>query len=63
MSASTFEEAVALVNNLNSKPSNDELLAIYGLYKQATVVRPIAPSLETRARFSGLCNFLRDTLL
>ncbi len=25
------------VNNLSSKPSDDELLKLYGLYKQATV--------------------------
>ena len=29
-----FEEAVILVQNLDEKPSNNELLKLYGLYKQ-----------------------------
>ena len=38
MSATTFEEAVDLVNNkMNKTLSNDELKEIYALYKQATV--------------------------
>lgn len=32
-----FEKAAADVNNLKSRPSDDELLEIYALYKQATV--------------------------
>lgn len=36
---SSFDEATKVVNNLNSTPSNDELLALYGNFKQATVVR------------------------
>tara|TARA_Y100000589_G_C26912369_1_gene530859 strand:- start:365 stop:634 length:270 start_codon:yes stop_codon:yes gene_type:complete len=32
-----FQTAVNLVNNLTKKPTNEELLMIYGLYKQATV--------------------------
>ncbi|KAJ5524840.1 uncharacterized protein N7503_010992 [Penicillium pulvis] len=32
-----FEEAAKDVNNLKAKPSNDQLLKLYGLYKQATV--------------------------
>ena len=39
MSATTFDEAVALVKNITNKPSDEEMLAIYGLFKQATVVR------------------------
>ena len=34
---SAFETAAAEVKNLASKPSDDEMLKIYGLYKQATV--------------------------
>jgi acyl-CoA-binding protein len=32
----TFEEAVAASKNLASRPSNDVLLRLYGLFKQAT---------------------------
>jgi diazepam-binding inhibitor (GABA receptor modulating acyl-CoA-binding protein) len=31
-----FEQAVADSRNLTERPSNDSLLALYGLYKQAT---------------------------
>lgn len=31
-----FEKAVALSNSLNTKPNNEILLQLYGLYKQAT---------------------------
>ena len=33
----TFEEAAERVKQLKTSPNNDELLALYGLYKQATV--------------------------
>lgn len=36
MQANTLEEAVSLTKKFTSKPSNDELLKIYSLYKQAT---------------------------
>lgn len=36
MNASTLDEAVALTKKFTSKPSNEELLKIYSLYKQAT---------------------------
>ena len=32
-----FQNAVNAVNNLNKKPSDENLLILYGLYKQATV--------------------------
>lgn len=32
-----FEEAVILVQNLESKPTNNELLKLYGLYKQSKI--------------------------
>eukprot|EP01135_Chromosphaera_perkinsii_P010453 Nk52_evm16s2133 gene=Nk52_evmTU16s2133 len=35
--ALTFEEAAEKVKNLTSKPSNDDLLELYALFKQATV--------------------------
>jgi acyl-CoA-binding protein len=36
MTINTFEEAVKESKNLNEKPSNDVLLKLYALYKQAT---------------------------
>ncbi|MBS4070875.1 MAG: acyl-CoA-binding protein [Algoriphagus sp.] len=36
MKPTTLEEAVALTQKLTSRPSNEELLRLYGLYKQAT---------------------------
>jgi len=35
--AEKFEQAAKDVNNLNETPAQDDLLEIYGLYKQATV--------------------------
>ena len=32
-----FKEAIILVQNLNTTPTNIELLNLYGLYKQVTV--------------------------
>jgi len=32
-----FQAAVKKVNDFKSKPSNDDLLIVYGLFKQATV--------------------------
>lgn len=36
MKPSTLEEAAALTQKFSSRPSNEELLKLYGLYKQAT---------------------------
>jgi diazepam-binding inhibitor (GABA receptor modulating acyl-CoA-binding protein) len=30
-----FQEAVRNINNLNTRPTDDELLKLYGLYKQS----------------------------
>ncbi|KAF8425620.1 putative acyl-coA-binding protein [Tirmania nivea] len=37
MPSKEFETAAAEVQNLKSKPTDDELLKLYGLYKQATI--------------------------
>ncbi|SCW00040.1 LAFE_0B08130g1_1 [Lachancea fermentati] len=37
MVSQLFQEKAEAVNNLSTTPSNDELLELYGLYKQATV--------------------------
>tara|TARA_R110002020_G_scaffold146665_9_gene321414 strand:- start:1082 stop:1342 length:261 start_codon:yes stop_codon:yes gene_type:complete len=36
MKTQNLEDAVALTKKFTSKPSNEELLKLYGLYKQAT---------------------------
>jgi diazepam-binding inhibitor (GABA receptor modulating acyl-CoA-binding protein) len=36
MKPTTLEEAIVLTQKFTSKPSNEELLKLYGLYKQAT---------------------------
>jgi acyl-CoA-binding protein len=36
MNATTLDEAMALTKKFTTKPSNEELLKLYGLYKQAT---------------------------
>lgn len=35
--AQAFEQAAKEVHELTSKPSNDDLLKLYALYKQATI--------------------------
>ncbi|KAK6513828.1 hypothetical protein TWF506_008261 [Arthrobotrys conoides] len=37
MPSAQFEEAVTYANDFTSKPDDDILLKLYGLYKQATV--------------------------
>lgn len=37
MSEQEFNDFAAKVKNLKTQPSNDQLLKLYGLYKQATV--------------------------
>lgn len=36
MTVQTLEEAVACTNKFTIRPNNEELLRLYGLYKQAT---------------------------
>ena len=54
----TFEQAAERVKTLKDKPSNDVLLQIYGLYKQATVgdntgAQPWAVQMEARAKWDA----------
>jgi len=56
-----FEAAAADVRTLTKKPNNDELLQLYGLYKQATVgdnntSQPWAIQLESRAKWDAWNN-------
>ena len=53
-----FENAQTRVNALTSRPSNDHLLELYALYKQATVgdvdgKRPGMLDLKGRAKFDA----------
>ncbi|MBC6367422.1 acyl-CoA-binding protein [Algoriphagus sp. AK58] len=36
MKPTTLEEAIALTEKFTTRPTNEELLRLYGLYKQAT---------------------------
>uniref|UniRef100_F1LD21 Acyl-CoA-binding protein n=1 Tax=Ascaris suum TaxID=6253 RepID=F1LD21_ASCSU len=54
----TFEEAAAKVKNLKKKPSDDEMLQVYSLYKQATVgdintPKPGATDVTAKAKWSA----------
>lgn len=56
--ADRFKEAKARVETLSSRPSNDQLLDLYGLYKQATEgdatgSRPGMLDLKGRAKFDA----------
>ena len=56
--ADRFKEAKARVEDLPSRPSNDQLLELYGLYKQATDgdvtgSRPGMLDLKGRAKFDA----------
>lgn len=54
----TFEEAAEAVKKLSSKPSNEDMLYLYGLYKQATVgdvntERPGMLQMEGKAKWDA----------
>jgi diazepam-binding inhibitor (GABA receptor modulator, acyl-CoA-binding protein) len=56
--AAKFEDAQARVKTLNATPGNDELLALYALYKQATAgdatgKRPGMMDFKGRAKFDA----------
>jgi len=56
--ADQFQDAKARVEKLSSRPSNDQLLDLYGLYKQATEGdakgdRPGLLDLRGRAKFDA----------
>lgn len=53
-----FQDASERVKRLSSRPSNDELLSLYALFKQASVgdvsgSRPSAFKLKDRAKFDA----------
>ena len=53
-----FETAAERVKTLKQKPNNDQLLQLYGLYKQATtgdvnIAQPWAVQMEARAKWDA----------
>lgn len=62
MSSKSLEDAVALTKKFTSKPSNEELLKVYGLYKQATIgdnetERPGGFDFRAAAKYNAWFNF------
>lgn len=62
MSTHTLEDAVALTKKFTTKPSNEELLKLYGLYKQATegdneTERPGGFDFKAAAKYNAWMNF------
>jgi acyl-CoA-binding protein len=58
MDQTAFEDAQQRVNALKKRPSNEQLLELYGLYKQATAgdaggARPGALDFKGRAKFDA----------
>jgi acyl-CoA-binding protein len=58
MSDEAFDTAQAEIQRLSRKPNNDELLELYGLFKQATVgdvsgKRPGALDFKGRAKYDA----------
>mmetsp|Transcript_27463 Transcript_27463/g.38736 ORF Transcript_27463/g.38736 Transcript_27463/m.38736 type:complete len:86 (-) Transcript_27463:85-342(-) len=56
--ATTFEAAAEQVKNFSKRPSDEELLELYGLYKQGTVgdndtAQPWAVQMEARAKWDA----------
>lgn len=56
-----FEEAVKNANSLTERPSNEDLLKIYGLYKQATegdnnTERPGGFDFKAAAKYNAWAN-------
>ena len=62
MSPQSLEEAAALTKKFTEKPSNEELLNLYGLYKQATegdneTERPGGFDFKAAAKYNAWLNF------
>lgn len=62
MKPNSLEEAAALTNKFTSRPGNDELLNLYGLYKQATEGdntgdRPGGFDFKAAAKYNSWLNF------
>lgn len=62
MASQNLEEAAALTKKFTSKPSNEELLKLYGLYKQATegdneTERPGGFDFKSAAKYNAWLSF------
>ncbi|GAA0880944.1 acyl-CoA-binding protein [Algoriphagus jejuensis] len=62
MKPTTLEDAVALTKKFTTRPSNEELLKLYGLYKQATegdneTERPGGFDFKAAAKYSSWMAF------
>ncbi|REG91451.1 acyl-CoA-binding protein [Algoriphagus antarcticus] len=62
MPTQTLEDAFALTKKFTEKPSNEELLKLYGLYKQATegdidTERPGGFDFKAAAKYNAWLNF------
>lgn len=62
MDVTSLEEAVALTKKFTSRPSNEDLLKLYGLYKQATegdneTERPGGFDFKAAAKYNAWLNF------
>jgi acyl-CoA-binding protein len=66
MKPNSLEEAVALTNKFTTRPGNEELLKLYGLYKQATEgdnegERPGGFDFKAAAKYNSWLNFKGKT--
>lgn len=62
MKITNLEDAAALTTKFTSRPSNEELLKLYGLYKQATegdneTERPGGFDFKAAAKYNAWLNF------
>ena len=62
MEITNLEDAAALTKRFTSRPSNEELLKLYGLYKQATegdneTERPGGFDFKAAAKYNAWLNF------
>lgn len=62
MSTQSLEDAIALTKKFTTKPSNEELLKLYGLFKQATegdnnTERPGGFDFKAAAKYNAWINF------
>lgn len=66
MKLNSLEEAAALTNKFTSRPGNEELLKLYGLYKQATEGdntgdRPGGFDFKAAAKYNSWLNYKGKT--
>ncbi len=67
MKPETLDQAIALTKKFTSKPSNEDLLKLYGLYKQATEgdnkgERPGGFDFVAAAKYNSWKNYIGKSL-